>query len=204
MRQHVRTLAAALVMAVLLLGTTDMAQGGDRDHLNGFFMRLSAGGGTAKTEFELGTNTLELSGPAGDINFAFGGIVAPNIALHATLFGWTISEPDAEFGGEEGQVPADLAMAAVGVGLTYYFMPANLYVSGSVGAGRLRLDSKGGDAETDIGTAVDVTVGKEWWVGRRWALGIAGAFGYHSVPEKNIKENWTGSNFAVRFSATMN
>jgi len=37
---------------------------------------------------------MKLSGEAGDSNFAIGGIVSPNLALHAILYGWLVQDPD--------------------------------------------------------------------------------------------------------------
>lgn len=204
MRNRVGVLAAVVMAVVGVLATSDVARAGDRDHESGFFMRLSAGGGGAKTEFDMDHQNVELSGTSGDINFAFGGIVAPNLALHGTLFGWAISEPDLEVVGVSFEVPADLTLSAIGAGMTYYFMPVNIYVSGSVGVGIMQIEGNGGEGETDHGIVIDLTVGKEWWVGRNWGLGVAGGFGYHSLPEKNMDENWTGTSFGVRFSATLN
>jgi len=181
------------------------AQSGPRDHNEGFFLRLSAGGGSAKTSICLLDEDLELSGPSGDVNLAIGGIVSPNLALHGTIWGWSVSDPDLEWDelgiGFEG---TDISLSAIGGGLTYYFMPVNMYLSGSVGIGVLTVDGPGGSGETDGGLAVDVTLGKEWWVSDRWALGFSGGFGHHSIPEKDVDENWSGNSFGLRFSATLN
>jgi hypothetical protein len=87
--------------------------------------------------------------------------------------------------------------------VTYYFMPVNLYLSGSAGFGSLEFDGNI-SGETDMGLALDLTVGKEWWVGDNWGLGVAGGFGYHSLPEEGLDENWSGTSFVVRFTATLN
>jgi len=94
-------------------------------------------------------------------------------------------------------------MTAFGGGITYYFMPVNIYLSGSVGLGAL---SGGGNisGESDNGFAGMVTAGKEWWVSNRWGLGVSGVFGFFSFPEPDISENWSGWNVAVMFSATFN
>ena len=101
MRRRVIGFGECLVAMVLLLGMTGLAWGGDRDHEGGFFMRLSGGGGTAQTELDDGFGTFEYSGPTGDLNFAFGGIVSPNLALHGTLFGWVVSDPTVELNGSD-------------------------------------------------------------------------------------------------------
>jgi hypothetical protein len=204
MQHRVRALGWIAITAVLVLGMSGGASAGDRDHDGGFFLRLSGGAGAASTTLEDSGDKLKLSGVAADINLAIGAIVAPNLALHGTLFGWLISDPDAELNNESGSLNGDLNLNAIGAGLTYYIMPANVYLSGSVGIGKLSFDAGDGTGESDAGPVVDFTLGKEWWVGRKWALGVAAALGLHSIPEKGVDENWSGASFAVRFSATMN
>lgn len=188
-------------VAVLLLATC--ATAGPRDHLDGFFLRLSAGGGSASTEISDGTDSIEVSGPAGDVNFAIGGIVAPNLALHGTLFGTSMADPDVDFNGAEGTLNGDVTVAGLGVGVTYYFMPANIYLSGSLGSGSLQLDGPI-DGETDRGPMLDLSLGKEWWVGDNWALGLALGLQSHTIGDGTVDEDWSGTSYAIRFSATMN
>ncbi|MEJ2568686.1 MAG: hypothetical protein P8Z50_07445, partial [candidate division WOR-3 bacterium] len=102
-------------------------------------------------------------------------------------------------------VNGSLILSGCGVGITYYIMPINSYISPSVGIGRLTLESGGETGDTDMGPIFDFTVGKEWWVGGSWGLGIAGAVGYHSVRDsEEVPENWRGYSLGVRFSATLN
>jgi hypothetical protein len=177
-----------------------------RAHDGGFFLRLSAGVGTASTSADdPDFGEWEISGVSGDVNFAIGGIVSPNLALHGTLWGWSTTDPDVELDGDDaGTLNGDLSVSAIGAGLTYYFMPSNLYLSGSLGLASMSIDTDLGDFGSDTGLAVDITLGKEWWVGRSWGLGIAGALGLHSVGAEDIEENWSGASFGLRFSATMN
>jgi len=199
--------AAALMLA--FFSTTSEA-GNPREH-DGFFLRMSVGGGHADTEIddEIGDGEVELSGPAGDYNFAIGGVVGENFALHGTFFGWGVEDPDTEIfdGGfvEEGELEGRISMSAIGGGVTYYLMPVNLYFSGSVGAAQLYFDSDFfGEGDSDWGIAGDFTVGKEWWVGNSWGLGFAGGMSLHSIPDGEFDENWSGKSFALRFSATFN
>jgi len=179
--------------------------GQPRTH-DGFFLRLSGGGGYGKTSSEPGGDKVELSGGTGDLNLAIGGMVAPNLALHGTILSWVASDPDVEVRSlGSGSINGDLSVAGLAGGMTYYFMPANIYVSGSVGVGSVSLDLDAGPSgETDPGVLGDVTLGKEWWVGNSWGLGLAAGFGFHSVPDKNTDERWTGTSFSLRFSATLN
>jgi hypothetical protein len=83
--------------------------------------------------------------------------------------------------GEDVPVAKDASVTAFlfGGGFTYYFMPANFYLTGVLGAGMLSAASAESKARTsDLGVAVNFDVGKEWWVGGNWGLGLAGRFHY--------------------------
>ena len=201
---HSRYIPLLVGVAVLLALAGPASSGGIRDHSGGFFMRLSAGGGSASTSLDFMGVNVEMSGFATDLNFAVGGVVTPNLAVHGTLFGWLVSDPDVEAGGLSTEITGDLDLSAIGIGITYFIMPANVYLSGSIGAGSLTLDAPTGEGETDMGPVIDLTIGKEWWVSDSWGIGAAASLGYHSVPEKGIDENWSGTSFAIRFSATYN
>jgi len=200
----------ALVVSWLLVPVGLAHAGEPRTH-DGFFLRLSTGGGTAKARIEPPGGSAELSGGTLDVNLAVGGRVAPNLLLHGTVWGWTVTDPEARvrFDGlldTTVTVKGDLDMTAVGVGLTYYFMPANAYVSASVGTGSLSGDHDL-SGETNDGLALDLTVGKEWWVSDGWGLGAAVDVGYFSAKDKDLLvggETWSGPNFGLRLSATFN
>lgn len=195
---------AAVVLVCGLIVTP--AWSGNRNHRDGFFLRLSGGFGSAVSRIDNTPEDLELSGLSGDFNFAVGGVVSPNLALHGALFGWSVDDPDLEVDGRSaGELNrADLTLSALGFGMTYYFMPSNFYISPTIGLGWLQLDGPGPDAQTDAGIAFDFSFGKEWWVSPRWGLGVAGSLGMHSIPEDGTSENWSGLDVAVRFSASFN
>ena len=207
MRDRLRTLLIVPSMTVLLLAAPrGTVSAGDGIHDGGFFMRLSTGFGSTSPEATEAGQTLELSGDTGDLNLAFGGIVARNLAVHATLFGWVIEDPDSKLTGM-GTTTAkgDLGLFAIGAGVTYYIMPVNVYLSGSVGIGKLLFNTSGIDPESDTGPVVDLTVGKEWWVSPEWALGVAGGFGWYSLPGGTFSDgDFDGTSWAVRFTATKN
>lgn len=104
-------------------------------HDRGFFMRLSAGAGYGSATVDDGQDT-KFSGFAGTASFAFGGTIMRNFALHADFFGLSMFEPKFESGGVSGTVQDTTArFFGFGVGVTGYVMPANVYFSGSLGAG---------------------------------------------------------------------
>ena len=197
---------AVLPLALLSLHAPGALAGGKPRTHDRFFLRMAVGGGWFSNRIGSGTNKLELSGFAGDGDIAIGGMVSPNLALHGTIFGWAASDPDVDAGtGVIGTATGTADMSAFGGGLTYYFMPANAYVSGSLGFGSFGFDPGSGPrTETGDGLAFELTTGKEWWVGNSWGLGISGAYTFSSTPEKGVSDNWIGNSFCVRFSATFN
>ena len=204
-----RALATCLAgVAILCLSASlPCYAGASRTH-DGFFLRLSAGAGTAGSKIEDQTNSIDISGNAGDVDIAIGGIVAPNFAIHGTIFGWSASDPHADVtlsgvGSGSGTLHGTATMSAFGPGVTYYFMPVNIYATGSVGFGKFKLD---GDVkgETKTGIALALALGKEWWVGSAWGLGVAGGLIHHSLPDEGATERWSGTSVALRLSATFN
>jgi len=194
-----KAVATPFLLAAVALASTTADAGEPRTH-DGFFLRLSGGIGYASTSISDSNNELDISDLSGDYNLAIGGIISRNLALHGTFYGWAMSDPDAEANGVSGQLNGSFSLSEMGGGVTYYLMPANVYLSGSLGLAWLSFE----DAESDVGFGFDATVGKEWWVGGGWGLGLAGAFGFHSIPEKGTDASWSGVSAGLRFSATMN
>jgi len=193
-----------MLMLALLLVVPATVRAGARDHEGGFFLRMVLGGGIAGSSIDTDSTDVDFSDAGFIFDIAIGGMVSDNLALHGAIFGWSMSDPDAEVNGVDiGSAQGDLTLAAFGGGLTYYFMPINIYVSGMAGFGQLSGDD-GITGESDFGLATNFMVGKEWWVSGRWGLGLAASFGYHSIPDELGDESWSGTNFAVLFSATLN
>jgi hypothetical protein len=186
------------------LVTPAWGSGMARQH-DGFFLRLAGGLGYASSDIDDGQDKYEFTGGTGDLEIAIGGMVARNLALHGTLLGWAITDPEIQVNDDSGEFPGDLSLSAVGIGVTYFFMPVNLYLSGTVGFGELTLDvDRLPGADTDTGFVFEGTLGKEWWVSDNWGIGLSGAIGFHSMPDDFVDESWQGANFALRFSATFN
>jgi hypothetical protein len=97
-----------------------------------------------------------------------------------------IFDPELESDDEEVELPYQTSLTALimGVGLTYNVMPLNLYVTGVAGVHFVGLyfDENDRDFVEDDredlegGFALNLDVGKEWWVTTQTGMGIAGRF----------------------------
>ena len=176
----------------------------------GFFLRLGIGLGYLNMRTEFLDEDLDIKGPAGHLQVALGGNLSPNLILFGQLFVNAINEPTVEFNGEEEDAE-DLtaSIGAVGIGMAYY-LPSNVYFSGTLAASQLRLEedsNEENDAESEVGPAFMAQIGKEWWVSDNWGLGLAGQVLVSSNKDDEDVEDtedvtWTTVGFGLLFSAT--
>jgi hypothetical protein len=176
-----------------------------RSHDGGFFFRAALGGGASHTKFDDGFDDIKIKGPSGTADFALGYGIGRNLILHANVGAWAIVDPTVEFDGDEFETEdVDVAMTHLGAGLTYYFGDSNVFVTGFAGIGRLDAEVEGEEAGTDNGFAAGGGIGKEWWLGDHFGLGVMGSVNYHSVPEQDLDDKWKGTSFAISLTGTFN
>ena len=157
----------------------------------GFLLRLNTGFGYTHVSREVGGVHGEehTKGASAVGQLAIGGFVAPNIALHATFFSQQMFNPiHHNDGGDVDDGDADVVVRSGGFGggFTYYFTPAELLFSASIGFGRLETESRSGNLtqreEGEIGLASSVLLAKEWPVSEHWSLGVGLQFDYAQLP----------------------
>lgn len=169
---------------------------------DGFFLRLSIGPGMANVT----RPDYRWSGFALGMGVSIGGSVIENLALHADFHTTLLPNPTERSFGRKHDFNADIVFESMGIGATYYIMPVNLYVSASGGIGVLAFEDDFGDSkETGAGLALGGQIGKEWWVGTDWGLGIAGQVQYVRVRDY-VKDQarLNGLALSILFSATYN
>ena len=192
-----------LVPAVMLTASAALASGEPHAH-DGFFLRLQAGPAylhTSNDDFDL-----TVKGWGGALNVEIGAALARNFILYGKLFGVAAPNPDLKLGDLtlEDAEDVSLSQGALGVGATYYFMPINLYVSGAISATSLSLDTDDETGETEVGPGLHLGVGKEWWVGDQWGVGVGAEVALARVSEQDLDSKWGVGSFLILFSATYN
>ncbi len=168
----------------------------------GLFFRPDLGFGYMASKEPTGNPSLgdaTISGPAVVFGVAVGGAVAENVILAGHLYGSTVPSPKVSFstGAPGGTSSATLSMVGVGPELTYYFMPSNVYISGTLAVTRMTATQNNVSASSDAGFGLKAAIGKEWWVGDRWGLGVAGAFNYNSNNDNGPTMSTWGLGFAL-------
>jgi hypothetical protein len=181
---------------------------------DGLFMRFTVGpgfgiySGTGQVITTDGAVVTDPSNQGSQVggSISLGGTVGENLILHGDIWFSIVSTEK-----KENLLYQEFGTAVVGMGVTYYWMPVNIYVTGSIGMANSFLVLHEGtatksdqDLARDLTTGVGVAfqVGKEWWVGDNWALGVAlqGEFTYAEDEDSNLIFRHGGAK--VLFSAT--
>jgi hypothetical protein len=168
---------------------------------DGFFLRLNLGVGFAGVS----RPNEKWSAAALGMGVSLGGSLVENLALHIDFRSTLMPSPTHTVQGRDSDYNGDIALESVGIGLTYYIMPSNVFVSGSVGLARLVFeDEDGRSKDTSAGLSLAGMVGKEWWVGSDWGLGIAGQVLFARVRDYIDDKHLNALAFNLVFSATYN
>ena len=214
-----KTIVLSLAMMLLIYGVQSVSYGhvtptvvageDDTKHKHdGFFLRLTTGIGGATSIEDTEVAELSFSGISSHATIGIGYAVVENLIINLDIFTSLARDSTVEFDEDIGQAATELTISNIGVGATYYIMPTNVYLAGSIAlaSGTLRSDWR--TTELDVGYGINVAVGKEWWTSDNWGIGVAGQLFHTVLPDENLI---TGEVFdrkttsiGIVFSATFN
>ena len=183
-----------------------------RQH-EGFFMRFLLGVGPGKVVIEnVEGSDMEIKGTPIGARIQIGASVSENLIIFGEIGGANFSEPTVTWKGNEGTMTGkDVSINDFGAGISYYFMPSNIFLSGSLTISKDRIKTKDSEgkttteATTESGLGFYLSAGKEWWVSDKWALGcavfaqISNATDKGSTGEYPVKNTIFGIAFSVTF-----
>jgi hypothetical protein len=174
---------------------------------SGVYLHLHLGGGFTSISGSDGYGgTTKVSGGGPSFAVAVGGAVAPNLALFGNFFFTGATQPHVSNGGYSADSSGNALVGGFGAGVVYYFMPANVYLSGAVAAVDFSAEDSTGKTtyQSDVGLGFEALLGKEFWVSEHWGLGAALEFvGASSMKDKNnANVTWSAGAFNLLFSAT--
>jgi hypothetical protein len=135
-------------------------------------------------------------------SLALGGAVSENLVVQGELYASSNPSPTATLDGEEiAELDATLNISGLGVGLTYFIMPLNLYLSATLAVGGAVFDPPTSELERANGLGINLLVGKEWWVGNDWGIGVAGHVFLMTLRDE-VERPVQASAYGIAFSAT--
>jgi hypothetical protein len=204
MPRGLASLAAGALLAASAASAQPAPAGGEDDvhRHRGLFVRLDGGLGYLRSSSMLNGEDASLSGLAMSLGFSLGGNVREDLSVfgHAAIS--SAPGPSASLGGSSGGSDAWLNLVSVGPGVSYYFMPSNVYVSAVLSLTGLFAAGKNRSGNSEVGLGARFAVGKEWWVGDRWGIGVAGQFSFGSNQDQGSAAHWKTISPALAFSAT--
>lgn len=201
-----KTMLALVAGLTLAAGSAAQAQVPGFHRHDGFFLQLDGGfGRMSSSASDSFFGDLEFSGASGQFSVAVGAAVVENFVLAGHFWGVSVSNPDLKSNGVTVASADSATLSGFGLNLTYYFMPANIYVSVTPSIATLSVESGGQSGETNNGFAIRLAAGKEWWVSDNWGVGFNLQFAHSSNEDKGAGAPTWGTNwFGAAFSATFN
>jgi len=177
---------------------------GAHEH-DGFYLRAELGFGG--TTLQRNSPDAKASGGGPVFGVAVGGAITRNLILYFEGFDDVAVSPtvsDATMTSEA--TDSSSGVYGFGPGVAYYFMPINLYVSGTVALSHIIVTRNGDEvARSDWGLGLSLMVGKEWWVTDNWGLGVAlQLYGGRIADGAANADSWSAGSLGLLFSATYN
>jgi hypothetical protein len=175
----------------------------------GLFLRFDFGlgyQGSSTSASATGFSFDSAHGGAGELGIAVGGAVKENVLLAAHFWGTAVASPTVTTNGTAFSSGGDFSSSLFGIGpsLDYYFMPQNVYLSVTPSLTWLRFSDAFDSFDSSAGFGTRFALGKEWWVGRRWGLGLAGWFAFSFNKEIDGGPTWKTYAGGLGFSGTFN
>jgi hypothetical protein len=174
----------------------------------GFYLRPDLGLGYLTSSEPADTVSVTISGVAGLAGLAIGGAVVEDFILAVHIFDAYTPNPSVSAGGPSvSTTDTSFTLWGIGPEATYYIQPANVYLSGTLGFTKMSLAHGNASVSSDWGFGFRAAVGKEWWAGDHWGVGIAGHVTFSTNPDpaangsKPTLSTWT---VGAAFSATYN
>jgi len=171
----------------------------------GFFIRPDLGVGYLSTKASQGGVDAAVRGAAGTFGLAAGGALTENSILAFHIWDVVVSDPTFKSNGTTVyNTDGKVSLFALGPEYTGYF-GENYYFSVSPSLTRVRFEANGQSSDTNVGFGLRGAIGKEWWAGDHWGLGVVAhlstSFNKDSGSNAPTWSSWSGT---IAFTATYN
>jgi hypothetical protein len=144
----------------------------------GFFMRLALGPGYYRMWAASAEGTMQLRAAGGGLNLTMGGALSENFVLYGEAALQSTLDPEVDtYAGEAGRPGTSVTTAALGAGVGYHLMPAQVYFAASLLVAQARAVDRPTEqllGKTDLGPGLALSLGKDWWMSPHWTIGVMG------------------------------
>lgn len=190
-------------------GKTARGKPGAHRH-DGFFLRAQLGFGGGDTVIEdYAGDDLETSGTATTFTLQIGYAIFDNFILFfengaSVMPGSKLTHPLAI---TEAQKKNDVTISTFGLGVSWYWMPYNIYIAPVLSLSVTKYDGAMLEGDSRGGSGLSLSIGKEWWVSDNWGLGVALFIfgGGDTVKDQDgVKYDMSSSVIGIMFTATYN
>ena len=154
---------------------------------DGFFLRLTLGpgAGVVGLDAKRALDDTAFAGLGWASSLDIGGSNGDNLAIFGRLRHASIANPVVYVDDDEVADAAAtvVSQSMVGVGISYFIMPLNMYLGAAVGLAVVSGSYKRPNRETlqydsRVGFGLYAEDGKEWWIADDWGLGVAARFSF--------------------------
>lgn len=160
--------------------------------------------------------TANFLGTGGMMDFKIGWAIKNNMILHTTFILNKVPAPEiittVGNNSTSKSMPDKFEVdeSMFGVGMTYYIMPYNIFLSGSIGRGKFKIsgsENKDDDGDTNSGFSMQLKIGKEWWILKNWGAGLGLTYGKTNLthqPPIGFAEKLDSNRFGILLNTTFN
>lgn len=170
--------------------------------------RYTGPAGSPGSTGSIRTASAVFNGNGAEFDLKIGGAVMENLIIHGTIISTAVVGPDVRSNGRHAKTRNDFGISEtmIGGGATYYLMPLNMFGSASAGIGHYTVSQGNSSINTDRGFAMQLKIGKEWWISKNWGFGIGLTYGKTTLTNRNGShtEEFDSNHFAVLFNTTFN
>ena len=168
----------------------------DQNRHTGFHVRGELGLATMGASASAQGSRVEIGGLSTIASILVGGAVVENLIIAGEL--WTMRAFAPHWRSNGAPIGGDITATWSGIGanVTYYLVPANVFVSVTPSVGVFALED-GRDrtgARTKHGFSGRMAIGKEWWVASHLGIGVA-ANGYLGINGDELTTDAARSSF---------
>jgi hypothetical protein len=156
---------------------------------DGFYLQMSIGPGYLQSSIDIPNSDTKMTGATVSSQLLIGGSLMPGLVLGGGFIDDYAFSPGASVNGQDLEVSdTSLYLISLGAFVDFYPNPAEgLHFQAFAGWAALESTTNGNSGGSDpTGLLITLGGGYEWWVGREWAIGILGRFGYAPLSMNDV------------------